>query len=121
MGERDQARQEVAEYDRWRLAHPKAQGKDFSDLAAIGAARYQPGVNYDQVAQLVHAALEHGRTWDEIADRLGMTAAQAKDTYSSPPDADTSAAGRQSTFGSVVSGLVRGLQRVLPGGVARSR
>jgi hypothetical protein len=81
MTERETAKQELAEYERWAAGHPDAPGIDASDLAAIGAARSQPGTTRAQVAELVRTAQAHGRTWPEIADRLGMTPAQARRTY----------------------------------------
>jgi hypothetical protein len=83
--EREIAERELAEYERWAAAHPDAEGVDATDLAAIGAARYERGITKAQVARLVQVALEHGHTWDEIADRLGMTPEQAKRSYGTKP------------------------------------
>lgn len=48
-------------------------------------ARGHPGDSHPachaQVAELVQAALANGRTWTEIADRLGMSPSQAKRSY----------------------------------------
>jgi hypothetical protein len=85
MTERDTAKRELAEYERWAADHPDAPGIDASDLAAIGAARSEPGITRAQVAGLVRTAQAHGRTWGEIADRLGMTAEQARRTYGTKP------------------------------------
>lgn len=84
MTEREIAERELAEYGRWAAEHPDAPGIDASDLAAIGAARHQPDITRAQVAELVRVALAHGRTWAEIADRLGMTPMQAERAYGTP-------------------------------------
>jgi hypothetical protein len=81
LTEREIAESEVAEYERWASKHPDATGTDASDLAAIGAARHRDGITHDEVSKLVQAALARGRSWAEIADRLGMTAAQARESY----------------------------------------
>jgi hypothetical protein len=122
VGERELAEHETAEYWRWKAEHPDARGKDFSDLAAIGAARYQKGVTYEKVAGLVHIALDHGRTWDQIADRLGMTPEQARDAYAGSQGKPASL--RESVAFALVcvaSNILRTLHRALSaaGGLAR--
>src|SRR5712691_6871231 len=81
MTERDLTECKVAEYERWASKHPDAIGTDADDLAAIGAARHRDGITRDEVGKLVRAALVRGRSWAEIADRLGMTAVQARESY----------------------------------------
>ena len=81
LTESEIAESEVAEYERWASEHHDAVGADAGDLAAIGAARHEDGITRRQVRELVQAALARGRSWTEIADRLGMTVTQAKESY----------------------------------------
>jgi hypothetical protein len=51
------------------------------DLVAIGLARYNPTVIPGQIAELVAEARRHGRSWDQIGDRLGMSGEEARTAY----------------------------------------
>jgi len=102
MAERELAQEELAEYKRLAANHPDAPGINASDLAAIGAARSKPGITRDQVTKLVRTAHDHGRTWSEIADRLGMTPEQALRTYGTEAETKRDV-GRKSKAGSLKS------------------
>lgn len=118
MTERELAQEELDEYERWAANHPDAPGINASDLAAIGAARSKPGITRDQVAKLVRAALDHGRTWSEIADRLGMTPEQALRAYGTEPETkrDVRRKSKTGSLESVISILLYALADALQRG-----
>jgi hypothetical protein len=111
LTEREIAESEVAEYERWASEHPDAAGTDASDLAAIGAARRASGITRRQVTKLVQTALARGRSWTEIADRLGMTVTQAKESYGT--DAPSTSKSEQQQPRTVVSALLELVANVL--------
>jgi DNA-directed RNA polymerase specialized sigma24 family protein len=82
MSKRDYVREELADIES-QVAdkNPDAIGEDVSDLAAIGLARYDPRITPDQLAKLVVVARSHGRSWEEIGSRLGMSAEDARKTH----------------------------------------
>src|SRR5215471_1722745 len=82
MSKRDYVREELADIER-QVADkdPNAIGEDISDLAAIGLARYDPKITREQIAKLVTVAHSHGRSWEEIGSRLGMSAEDARKAY----------------------------------------
>lgn len=82
MSKRDYVKQELADIER-QLAgkRPDDVGEDMSDLAAIGMARYDPKISAEQIGNLVAAARSHGRSWDQIGSRLGMSAEEARKVY----------------------------------------
>src|ERR1700693_4847743 len=82
MNKREYVRQELADIDD-QLAgkDPGAVGEDLSDLAAIGLARYNPAITPGQIAELVAEARRHGRSWDQIGNRLGMSDEEARKAY----------------------------------------
>lgn len=103
MTEPETARQEIAEYERWASKHPDATGTDASDLAAIGAARYQQGITHAHVAHLVRTARDHGRSWSEIGDRLGMTPTEAERSYG--PEVTLNLSLLRSIYSSLLTGV----------------
>lgn len=82
MSKRDYVREELADIES-QVAdkNPDAIGEDMSDLAAIGLARYDPKITPDQLAKLVAVARSHGRSWEEIGSRLGMSAEDARKVH----------------------------------------
>jgi hypothetical protein len=82
MSKRDYVREELADIER-QVAdkNPDAIGEDVSDLAAIGLARYDPKITPEQVAKLVAIARSHGRSWEEIGSRLGVSAEEARKAH----------------------------------------
>jgi hypothetical protein len=44
-----------------------------SNLAAVVLARYDQTITHEQIAELVAEARRRGRSWDQIANRLGMS------------------------------------------------
>lgn len=60
----------------------------------------------------MHAALAHGRSWTVIADRLGMTPTQAKQSYGMKVLLESHPERRQSrTIGSVLLALIADMLR----------
>jgi hypothetical protein len=82
MSKREYVRQELADIEN-QLGDkdPGIVGEDVSDLAAIGLARYNPTITRGQLAKLVAEARRHGRTWDQIGSRLGMSSEEARRAY----------------------------------------
>ncbi|SRR6266498_2611926 len=82
MNKRDYVRQELADIER-QLAdkHADTVGEDMTDLAAIGLARYNPEITAEQIGNLVAGARSHGRSWEQIGNRLGMTEEEARKEY----------------------------------------
>lgn len=118
MTERELAQEELAEYKLWAANHPDAPGINASDLAVIGATRSKPGITRDQVAKLVRTAHDHGRTWSEIADRLGMTPEQALRAYGTEPETqrDVRRKSKTGSLESVISTLLYTLAGALQRG-----
>jgi hypothetical protein len=82
MSKRDYVREELADIESQVVdKNPDAIGEDVSDLAAIGLARYDPKITPEQVAKLVAIARSHGRSWEEIGSRLGMSAEDARKAH----------------------------------------
>lgn len=52
-----------------------------SNLADIGLARYERKITPEKIAKLVTVARSHGRSWEEIGSRLGMSAEEARKAY----------------------------------------
>jgi hypothetical protein len=117
LTEREMAECDVAEYERWAADNPDVKGIDASDLAAIGAARYKPGITHEEVADLVRVALANGRSWLEIADRLSMTVAQARRSYEKSvecgKDVESTKARISTCLRAMALCLINVLQRVL--------
>jgi|SRR5580692_461311 hypothetical protein len=82
MSKREYVRQELADIER-QLAdkRPDGVGEDMSDLAAIGVARYDPKISVEQIGELLAEARSHGRSWDQIGNRLGMSGEEARKVY----------------------------------------
>ena len=74
MSKRGYVRQELADIEA-QLADkdPDTVGEDMSDLAAVVLARYDQTITHEQIAELVAEARRRGRSWDQIANRLGMS------------------------------------------------
>jgi hypothetical protein len=86
MSKRDYVREELADIERQVAGKsPDAIGVDMSDLAAIGLARYDRKITPEQIAKLVRVARTHGRNWEEIGSRLGMSAEEARNAYDQRP------------------------------------
>src|SRR6266496_4022153 len=82
MSKREYVRQELADIeDQLAGKDPDTVGEDMTDLAAIGLARYNPTITPSQIAELVAEARRHGRSWDQIGDRLGMSGDEARKMY----------------------------------------
>lgn len=82
MSKREYVRHELADIeDQLAGKDPGTVGEDMSDLAAIGLARYNPTITPGQIAELVAEARCHGRTWDQIGNRLGMSGEEARRAY----------------------------------------
>jgi hypothetical protein len=82
VSKRDYLRQELADIEA-QLADkdPGTVGEDMSDLAAIGLARYDQTITFEQIAELVVEARRRGRSWDQIGNRLGMSSEEARKKY----------------------------------------
>jgi len=74
VSKRGYVRQELADIEA-QLADkdPDTVGEDMSDLAAVVLARYDQTITHEQIAELVAEARRRGRSWDQIANRLGMS------------------------------------------------
>ena len=82
MSKRDYVRRELADIeDQLAGKDPASVGEDVSDLAALGLARYNPTITREQIAELVAEARRHGRSWDQIGNRLGMSGDKARKVY----------------------------------------
>src|SRR5260370_1599937 len=82
MSKREYVRQELGDIERQVAGkRPDAVGEDMSDLAAIGTARYDPKITVEQIGKLVAEARSHGRSWEQIGDRLGMSGEEAREAY----------------------------------------
>jgi hypothetical protein len=83
---------------------------DLRDLAAIGLASSIPDVSKADMRELVQDALASGRSWDEIGQRLGVTAAKARRIYGNqakPTQVDTS------VWAELALSVLEALQRAL--------
>lgn len=122
MSKRDYVREELADIES-QVAdkNPDAIGEDMSDLAAIGLARYDPKTTPEQIAKLVAVARSHGRGWEEIGSRLGMSAEDARKTYEHPARGSRGRLGVAVAGGSIAAAVLalRHLLRSL-GGVPRA-
>jgi hypothetical protein len=120
MSKRDYVRQELADIeDQLAGQDPDMAGKDISDLAAIGLARYNPKITPKQIAGLVAEARSHGRSWDQIGSRLGMSADEAREAYEHRPGKGASGAVAKGAVAGAVLLALRHLLRNL-GGVPRA-
>jgi hypothetical protein len=82
MSKREYVRHELADIeDQLADKNPDAVGEDMTDLAAIGLARYSPTTTPSQITELVAEARRHGRSWDQIGNRLGMSGDEARKVY----------------------------------------
>lgn len=82
MSKRDYLRQELDDIEHQLAGQdPDTVGEDMTDLAAIGLARYNPEIPPEQIAGLVAEARSNGRSWDQIGNRLGMSADEAREAY----------------------------------------
>jgi hypothetical protein len=118
MSKRDYLREELADIDRQVAGKdPDAIGEDMSDLADIGLARYDPKITPRQIAKLVTVARRHGRSWEQIGSRLGMSAEEARKAYERRSGGGLGAAAAGGLAGAALLGL-RHLLRNL-GGVPR--
>jgi hypothetical protein len=82
MSKREYVRHELADIeDQLAGKDPGTLGEDMSDLAAIGLGRYNPTITPAQIAELVAEARRHGRSWDQIGNRLGMSGEEAHRVY----------------------------------------
>lgn len=114
MTRREYVARELEDIDRQLAGRdPGDVGHDQSDLGAIGAARYKPGITESEVRNLVTVALQRGRTWSQIGARLGMSAEEAKRFYDPPSNnKHPGIRARQRT------GVLRRLLRFFSGGVS---
>jgi len=120
MSKRDYVRQELADIERQLDGQdPDTAGEDMTDLAAIGLARYNPEITPEQIAGLVADARSHGRTWDQIGSRLGMSADEARKAYGHRSGRGVSAAVAGTGIAGAVLLALRHLLRNL-GGVPRT-
>ena len=118
MSKRDYVRQELADIeDQLADKDPSTVSEDVSDLAAIGLARYNPTITPKQIADLVAKARHHGRSWDQIGSRLGMSGEEARKAYE-----HRSGGLRTAIAASSVAGAVLALRHLLRkfGGVSRA-
>jgi hypothetical protein len=115
MNKRDYVQKELADIER-QLADkdPDTVGEDMTDLAAIGLARYNPKITPEQIAELVAEARSHGRSWDQIGSRLGMSSEEARKAYGRPSGGLWTAAVGSGIAGAVLLAL-RHLLRNLGG------
>jgi hypothetical protein len=76
---RADAAQEIAAY----LAGPAPEEAvaDLRDLGVIGFANELPGVTPETLRTLIDGARQKGRSWQEIGQRLDMTAEEAERAY----------------------------------------
>ena len=96
MSKREYVRHELADIgDQLAGQDPGTVGEDMSDLAAIGLARYDPTITPGQIAELVAEARRHGRSWDQIGNRLDMSDEEARRAYEDQSGVDDSDRGKQ--------------------------
>jgi len=120
MSKRDYVREELADIERQVAGKsPDAIGEDVSDLAAIGLARYDPKITPGRITKLVTVARGHGRSWEEIGSRLGMSAEDARKAYEHRSRGRLGAAVAGSGIAAAAALALRHLLRSL-GGVPRS-
>jgi hypothetical protein len=106
MSKRDYVREELADIERQIAGQdPDTIGEDVSDLAAIGLARHNPKITPKQIAELVTAARSHGRSWDQIGNRLGMSAEEARRAYGRRSGGGSAAVAVGGLAGAVLLGL----------------